>query len=102
MTTQPVNIVSAEFKADPFPFLAHLRASDPVYRTALSDKTSVWLITRYDDVNALLRDQRFTKHRRIALTKDEFRKLPWTPRCFDRWSETCLTSIRPITQGCVH
>ena len=82
MTTQPVNIVSAEFKADPFPFLAHLRASDPVYRTALSDKTSVWLITRYDDVNALLRDGRFTKNRRNALTKEQLRKLPWTPPMF--------------------
>ena len=82
MTTQPVNIVSAEFKADPFPFLAHLRASDPVYRTALSDKTSVWLITRYDDVNALLRDGRFTKNRRSALTQEQLRKLPWTPPMF--------------------
>ena len=82
MTTQPVNIVSAEFKADPFPFLAQLRASDPVYRTALSDKTSVWLITRYDDVNALLRDGRFTKNRRSALTKEQLRKLPWTPPMF--------------------
>jgi len=82
MTTQPVNIVSAEFKADPFSFFAHLRASDPVYRTALSDKTSVWLITRYDDVNALLRDGRFTKNRRSALTKEQLRKLPWTPPMF--------------------
>ncbi len=82
MTTQPVTIVSAEFKADPFPFLAHLRASDPVYRTALSDKTSVWLVTRYDDVSALLRDGRFTKNRRNALTKEQLRKLPWTPPMF--------------------
>ena len=44
------NIVSAEFKADPFPFLAHLRASEPVYRTTLPDGTPVWLVTRYNDV----------------------------------------------------
>ena len=60
---QPLNIVSAEFKADPFPLLARLRASDPVYRTTLPDKTVVWLLTRYDDVTALLRDERFTKNR---------------------------------------
>jgi cytochrome P450 PksS len=77
-----VNIVSAEFKADPFPFLARLRASDPVYRTTLPDKTAVWLITRYDDVTALLRDERFTKNRRSALTKEQLRKLPWTPPMF--------------------
>jgi cytochrome P450 PksS len=77
-----MNIVSAEFKADPFPFLARLRASDPVYRTMLPDKTAVWLLTRYDDVNALLRDERFTKNRRSALTKDQLRKLPWMPPMF--------------------
>jgi cytochrome P450 PksS len=77
-----VNIVSAEFKADPFPFFARLRTSDPVYRTTLPDKTPVWLLTRYDDVNALLRDQRFTKNRRSALTKEQLRKLPWTPPMF--------------------
>jgi hypothetical protein len=35
---QPPNIVSAEFKADPFPLFARLRASDPVYRTTLPDE----------------------------------------------------------------
>jgi cytochrome P450 len=77
-----VNIVSAEFKSDPFPFLARLRASDPVYRTTLPDKTVVWLLTRYDDVSALLRDERFTKNRRSALTEEQLRKLPWTPPMF--------------------
>lgn len=77
-----VNIVSGEFKADPFSFLARLRASDPVYRTTLPDKTTVWLLTRYDDVTAFLRDERFTKNRRSALTKEQQRKLPWTPPMF--------------------
>ena len=73
ITTEPVNIVSGEFKADPFSFLARLRASDPVYRTALPDKTPVWLLARYDDVTALLRDEQFTKNRCSALTKEQLR-----------------------------
>ena len=77
-----VNIVSAEFKATPFPFLATLRASEPVYRTTLPDKTPVWLLTRYEDVNALLRDERFPKNRRTALTPEQLRKLPWVPPMF--------------------
>lgn len=76
------NIVSAEFKADPFPFLAGLRAAQPVYRTTLPDGTPVWLLTRYGDVQALLRDERFTKNRRTALTPQQTRKLPWTPPMF--------------------
>lgn len=79
-----VNIVGAEFKANPFAFLAALRASEPVYRTRLPDKvkTPVWLLTRYEDVNALLRDERFVKNRRSALTPEQLRKLPWVPPMF--------------------
>jgi cytochrome P450 PksS len=82
MSSNPPNIVSAEFKANPFPFLAQLRASEPVHRTTLPDKTPVWLLTRYEDVNSLLRDERFTKNRRSALTPIQLRKLPWTPPMF--------------------
>ena len=45
-TSSEPNIVSAEFKRDPFTFLARLRKSEPVYRTTLPDKTPVWLVTR--------------------------------------------------------
>lgn len=77
-----MNIVSPQFKADPFPFLAGLRRTDPVYRTALPDKTPVWLISRYDDVLGLLKDERFVKNRRSALTPEQLRKLPWVPPMF--------------------
>jgi cytochrome P450 len=80
-TTQP-NIVSAEFKANPFPFLAELRGSQPVYQTTLPDKTPVWLITRYADVTALLKDERFVKNRRAAMTPEQLRKMPWVPPMF--------------------
>ena len=76
------NIVSAEFKADPFPFLKSLRASQPVYRTALPDRTTVWLVTHYEDVMALLRDERFSKNRRRAMTPQQAQKLSWTPPMF--------------------
>ena len=56
-----LNIVSPRFKANPFPVLANLRASQPLFRTALPDKTPVWLLTRYEDVAALLKDERFVR-----------------------------------------
>lgn len=80
-TTQP-NIVSPEFKANPFPFLADLRVSQPVSQTTLPDKTPVWLITRYVDVAALLKDERFVKNRRNAMTPEQLRKMPWVPPMF--------------------
>src|SRR4030095_10271586 len=82
MNADSVDIVSTEFKANPFPFLASLRASRPVFQTSLPDRTPVWLITRYEDVLALFRDERFVKNRRSALTPEQLRKLPWTPPMF--------------------
>jgi unspecific monooxygenase len=44
------------FIADPYPAYAELRASSPVL---YDDATDHWLVSRYEDVNALLRDRRF-------------------------------------------
>lgn len=37
-----------------------LRGSTPVARVALGDGTPIWLLTRFDDVRAVLRDPRFS------------------------------------------
>ncbi len=41
-----------EFQADPFPVLRRLREEDPIHRSPLG-----WVLTRYDDVVAALRNQ---------------------------------------------
>jgi cytochrome P450 PksS len=71
-----VNIASPDFKANPFPFYARLRSEVPVYRTKLPDQRSAWLVTRYPDVVALLKDDRFSKDQMTA------RDLPWIPGMF--------------------
>jgi cytochrome P450 len=45
-----------DFIADPYPAYAALRERSPV---AYDDATDHWLVSRYEDVNALLRDRRF-------------------------------------------
>ena len=61
MSSLPVvNIASRQFKADPYPFYARLRAQAPVHPTILPDKQTAWLITRYEQI----------------------RKLPWIPKMF--------------------
>jgi len=77
-----VNILSLEFKANPFPLLARLRAEQPVCRITLPDKTPVWLVTCYEDVKTLLTDERFAKSRYNALTPEQLRKQPWIPPMF--------------------
>jgi cytochrome P450 PksS len=77
-----VNITSPEFKANPFPFYARLRAEEPVHRVGLPDGRSGWLVTRYDDVTAVLKDERFAKDVLNALTPEQLRKQPWMPAMF--------------------
>ena len=89
-TRQEVDILSPQFKANPFPFFAKLRLEQPVYRTTLPDKTQVWLVTRYDDVNLLLKDPRFAKDRRNAMTPEQLRKQPWVPPMFRPLERTMI------------
>ncbi len=76
---RPVNILSREFKANPFPFYARLRAEAPVYSTKLPDKRSAWLVTRYDDVAAVLKDERLVKDRRRVMSPEQLERQPWVP-----------------------
>jgi pimeloyl-[acyl-carrier protein] synthase len=43
------------FHANPYPLYHRLRAADPVHRTPMG----LWVLTRYDDVVAVLKDPRF-------------------------------------------
>jgi len=73
-----VNLASCQFKADPYPFYAALRANAPVYRTTLPGRRPVWLVSRYADVVALLKDERLVKDRRNT-TPGRNGKQPWMP-----------------------
>ena len=94
-TLQDVDILSTDFKSNPFPLLARLRVSEPVCRTVLPDKTRVWLLTRYEDVNALLKDDRFAKYRYNAMSPEQLRKQPWVPPMFRPLERTMLDLDSP-------
>ena len=61
-----------EFKADPYPFYARMRDESPVSRVSIPLPWQFWLLTRYDDVVAMLKDERFSR--------DLLPKLQWFPR----------------------
>src|ERR1044072_3124095 len=48
------------FKANPYPLYARLRADSPVCRTRFLGRPA-WLITRYEDVFRVLKDERIVK-----------------------------------------
>src|SRR5258708_29159195 len=78
----PVDVTDVTFKANPFPFYAQLRAEAPVFPVSLPTKQRAWLITRYDDVLNALKDERFAKDPRNAMTPEQLKKVPWVPSMF--------------------
>jgi cytochrome P450 PksS len=82
---QSISITDPQFKANPFPFYAQLRAEAPVYPVTVNirGKQRAWLITRYDDVITVLKDdQRFAKNPRNAMTPEQLKKAPRLPAMF--------------------
>ena len=73
------NLASPHFKANPHPFYARLRAEAPVFRTRLPNHQAAWLVTRYDDVLALLKDERLVKDRLNIAAPGQSAKQPWVP-----------------------
>lgn len=54
------DLARPRFKANPYPFYARLRAEAPVCRTRFLGAPA-WLVTRYEDVLMLLKDERVVK-----------------------------------------
>jgi len=102
----PVNLASPQFKANPFPFYAQLRAEAPVYRVMNpAAKNPFWLITRYGDVSSVLKDERFVKDRKNALPPDQMPKAGWLSGFYRVMDHNMLTMDAPDhtrLRGLVH
>jgi len=62
------------FVADPYPVYERLRSEAPLHYDAATDH---WLVTRYEDVNALLRDRRLGRtYRHLASDREMGRPTP--------------------------
>jgi len=75
------DLADPRFKANPYPFYARLRAEAPVYRVKLPFWGAVCLVTRYDDVLQVIKDERFAN--------DWSPRMPWL----------LLRFARPLTRG---
>jgi len=93
--TPQVNLFDPAFKANPYPTYAQLRATVPIHRTTLPDGRSVWLVTRYDDVFAGLKDERFVKDWRDALTPEQLAQVPPIPEVIKPLSRNMLDTDSP-------
>ena len=86
------DITAPAFKADPFPFYARLRTEAPVFRVAAARGREAWLVTRYDDVLRVLKDERcFVKDPANAMSPTQLRQTPRLPRMFRALERSLLT-----------
>jgi len=96
MTLPPrIDLLDPAFKQDPYPSYAELRSAAPVYRASLPDGRGVWLVTRYDDVLAVLKDERFVKDWRSALTSEQLAQIPPVPEVMKPLSRNMLDTDPP-------
>ena len=63
MVAVQFNPLLPEVRANPYPLYRQLREEEPVHWSELME---AWVLTRYDDVSALLKDSRFSADRRKA------------------------------------
>lgn len=75
------NLARPAVKANPFPFFTRAREESPVLRIRMG-RQDAWLVTRYEDVERLLRDHRFVKDRNHAISQTISRQR-WMPRSFE-------------------
>jgi cytochrome P450 PksS len=84
------DLTSSAFKAESLRYYARLRRESPVHEVMLPGKQRAWLVTRYADVLALLKDERFVKLRANVATPDEDYREPWMPAMFRPLSRNML------------
>jgi cytochrome P450 len=89
------HIAGPAFKADPFPFYARLRAETPLCRAILPTREPAWLVTRYDDVVAVLKDDRFVKDPANALTPAQAAGRRWFRKMFKSLQRNMLNVDPP-------
>jgi cytochrome P450 len=72
------DLYSDAFRADTYATFARMREHDPVFcQPGLDGETPIWWVTRYEDAEAVLRDdERFVRDPRLALPPEQLPAFP--------------------------
>lgn len=89
------DISSPAHKSNPFPLYEKLRAERPVCEVRMPSGQTAWLITRYDDVVSVLKDERLAKDQFRTLSAEQVKKQPWMPSIFKPLLSNMLDSDPP-------
>ncbi|UOR12578.1 cytochrome P450 family protein [Halobacillus amylolyticus] len=66
-----VKLFTSEFNQNPYPNFSKLRQEDPIHQTLMPNGHYSWIITRYEDAVAVLKDSRFIKDYTYLLGEEE-------------------------------
>jgi cytochrome P450 PksS len=91
----PPDFGSQRFKSNPFPYYARLREEAPVFRIEGPANEPAWLVTRYDDVNQVLKHARLSKDRFGSMTEEQKARLPWFVKFFEPLMQNMLNRDPP-------
>ncbi len=91
---ESVNIAARAHKNNPYPFYSQLRSNHPVFPLILPDRRTIWLVTRYEDVASVLKDERFAKDPANA-PGNQTAKQPWIPRFAQPLARHMLNTDKP-------
>jgi cytochrome P450 len=95
MTNNLIDITDAKFKADPFAFYKHVREGAGVCRAKPTRLGDPWLVTRYTDVSALLKDNRLAKNPANALSPEQLARMR-IPKMFAPLMRNMLSQDDPV------
>jgi cytochrome P450 len=90
------DLFSGRFKADPFPTFTKMRQEAPIYPHQAPNGSTIWYITAYKDVTAVLRDdENFCKDPRNARSTDSSGSASRKTAIHQRINENMLFSDPP-------
>lgn len=90
----PIDMLGPGFRADPYPTYARLRREAPVARVKTAGfGREAWLVSRYDDVLAGLKDPRLSSD--MIRLRAEGGGRRWIPRAFRILAKTMVTMDDP-------
>ncbi|MCA9967755.1 MAG: cytochrome P450, partial [Anaerolineales bacterium] len=91
----PLNMSSPDFAQNVHSYFAWMRAEAPVYEARVTRWKKVYVLTRYNDVDAAMRDPRLAKNPNNARTKSGRSGNIWMPKTFRPLMHNMLNSDEP-------
>ena len=81
--SQPVKMYRDDFVQNTHAHFAHLRQEQPVAKAKMTRWQTVYLINRYADVVAALKDERIVKNPKAVSAGGRGDGMPWMPKAFE-------------------